>query len=330
MATSFERFRLIGLAAEDRRLKFSHDVAAGLTASPKRLSCCYFYDREGSALFEAICELPEYYLTRAEASILTNHADEIVGETAAGTILIELGSGNAAKTRLVIEALLRRQSSLRYVPIDICRTVLEESSQELLRAYPALEVLAVAGEYREGLGHLQSEKSRPKLVLWLGSNIGNLERDEAARFLAQIRETLSDDDRVLVGIDLRKERMVLEAAYNDRQGVTAAFNRNLLERINRELGGSFDPAAFDHQACYDESRGRIEMYLISSRPQEVAIEQLNLTVPFAAGEAVHTENSYKYSRGEIAVLAAAAGLHLNRQWLDYQGRFSVNLLAPAG
>ncbi len=320
-----DRFRLIAMPASSRLAAFGRDVADGLRASPKRLSCCYFYDQEGSRLFEAICDLPEYYLTRAEASILQAHAGEIVARFPAETTLVELGSGNSAKTRLLLEAFLKTRRRQRYVPLDICRTVLEETSLELLRDFPALEIEAVAAEYQEGLRYLRAETDRPRLVLSLGSNIGNFDRAEAAEFLGQVRAFLTNADRLLVGIDLRKDRAILEAAYADAQGVTAAFNLNLLTRINRELGGRFDLAKFTHRAVYNEEIGRVEMYLVSSVPQQVRIDRLDLTVSFATGEAVHTENSYKYSPAEIDTLAAAAGLALEQRWLDTKGRFSLNL-----
>lgn len=324
-STTWDRFQLIAMPASSRLAVFSRDVTAGLTATPKRLSCCYFYDAEGSRLFEAICELPEYYLTRAEAAILRAHAAEIAGRFAGATTLVELGSGNADKTRLLIEAFLATRSRQRYVPVDICRTVLEESSLELLRAYPTLEIVAVAAEYQEGLRHLRAEAEQPKLILWLGSNIGNFERSAAATFLAQVRGTMAPADRLLVGIDMRKERTILEAAYNDAQGVSAEFNLNLLARINRELAGRFDLGKFRHRAIYDEAAGRVEMYLVSSCAQRVAIGRLGLEVEFAAGEAIHTENSYKYSWAEIDTLARAAGLRTEQRWLDAEGRFSLNL-----
>jgi dimethylhistidine N-methyltransferase len=211
--------------------------------------------------------------------------------------------------------------------MDICRTVLEESSLELLRAYPKLEIVAIAAEYQEGLRHLRTDGEPPKLVLWLGSNIGNFERTAAAAFLAQVRGTMTPVDRLLVGIDLRKDRNILEAAYDDAQGVTAEFNRNLLARINRDLAGRFDLGKFRHHAYYDETAGRIEIYLISTCAQQVPIGRLGLEVPFAAEEAIHTENSYKYSLAEIDELAHAAGLTLQQRWLDADGRFSLNLFA---
>lgn len=326
MPSSRDRFHLIATPGRDRRAIFLRDVRAGLEARPRHLSCCYFYDREGSLLFEAICDLPEYYLTRAEREILQAHAGEIAGLFPRGATLIELGSGNAAKTRLLIEAFLRRQDELLYVPIDICRAMLEESAIGLLHDYAGLRIQAVAAEYQEALALLQDDGQLPRLILWLGSNIGNLDRAEAADFLARIRATMSNHDRLLIGIDLRKDRAILEPAYDDAQGVTAEFNLNLLARINRELAAHFDVGSFNHRAIYNEEQGRIEMYLVSNRSQEVRIEDLQLGVTLEEGEAIHTENSYKYSLEEIHQVAGAAGLMLEKQWFDGQGWFSVNLL----
>ena len=303
------------------------DVRSGLTSSPKRLPCRYFYDREGSLLFEAICRLPEYYLPQAERESLLTSAAEIVSCCPPGAVLIELGSGSATKTRILIEALLLRQEALRYIPIDISRTTLEESSRDLLRDYPALDVTAIACEYQEGLARLNGDADAPKLILWLGSNIGNLDRAEAAHFLGRVGGLMSPADRLLVTIDLRKDRAILHRAYDDSRGVTARFNLNLLARINRELGGHFDLEMFRHQAVYNEERGRIEMYLVSNRSQSVSIDGLGIEVPFAEGEAIHTEDSYKYSLPEIVALAETAGLLVERQWFDGDRHLSVNLLA---
>ncbi len=321
-------FHLTTGAAADQRAAFARDVRRGLRQTPKALSCRYFYDAAGSRLFEAICDLPEYYLTRTERLILKHQADAIAAACPPGVTLVELGSGSAVKTRLVIEALLRRQPSLRYVPIDISATALTESSQGLVADYPGLEVQAVAAEYQEGLTYLAKLAPGPKLVLWLGSNVGNFDRAEAATFLREVRRHLTPEDRLLLGIDLRKDAAVLERAYDDRQGVTAEFNLNILNRINRDLAGNFDLTAFRHRAVYDEVEGRVEMYLLSTRAQQVRIEVLEMAVDFAAGEAVHTENSYKYSAAEIASLASASGCAVVDQWSDPEGRFSVNLLAP--
>jgi dimethylhistidine N-methyltransferase len=323
---SMPRFRLVELNGGDPVAEFATDVAAGLTAKPKHLSCRYFYDGEGSRLFAAICELPEYYLTRAETEILERHARDIASLFQGDVTLIELGSGNAVKTRLLLETLLPGRR-VRYVPIDIWRPVLEESAADLLRRFPPLEIVAVAAEYHEGLRHLRSESDRPRLILWLGSNIGNFTREEAAAFLRRVRDTMTPADRMLVGVDLRKDRAVLEAAYDDAAGVTAAFNLNLLARINHELDGNFDLSAFQHRAIYNEDLGRIEMYLVSTQAQNVTIGRIGLTVRFAAGETIHTENSYKYSLAEIQAVATAAGLQDVRYWQDTAGRFELHLLA---
>ncbi len=313
---------------KDRRAAFARDVLSGLTASPKYLSCCYFYDREGSRLFEEICELPEYYLTRAEREILEAQADEMVARLPGHTRVVELGSGNSAKTRLLLAALLRRQQPVHYVPIDICSTTLQETSQALLDEFAGLQITPLAAEYSEALAQLCRLPTQPQLILWLGSNIGNFHRPEAAAFLRRVVTLMSAEDRLLVGMDLRKDRKILEAAYDDARGVTAEFNLNLLVRINRELDADFDLNAFRHRAIFNEEAGRIEMYLVSTRNQRVRIRALNHEVDFAAMEAIHTENSYKYSLTEISELAAAAGLRLERQWFDRENRFSENLLAP--
>jgi len=324
-----ERLEWISADREAERAAFAQDVAEGLTAKPKWLPCRYFYDAEGSRLFEAICELPEYYLTRAEREILSQRADAIAALFPSPIHLVELGSGSSVKTRLLIEAFLRRHGTLRYLPVDISPTILEESAQALRRDYPLLEITAIAAEYAEGLRRLASGQDRPRLILWLGSNVGNFERPEAAAFLARVRAAMAPDDRLLIGVDLRKDPALLESAYDDAQGVTARFNRNLLARINRELGGSFDLAGFRHVARYDAAEGRVEMHLESVRPQLVTIAGIGLTVPFASGERIHTENSYKYSLAEIDDLARAAGLVVAHRWLDVAARFSANLLAPA-
>jgi dimethylhistidine N-methyltransferase len=323
-----EGLEWIAANAEEGRAEFARDVAAGLSARPKRLSCRYFYDAEGSRLFEAICDLPEYYLTRAEREILLARADAIAALFPQPISLVELGSGSSVKTRLLIEAFRRRHGALRYVPIDISPSILAESARSLRQEYPGLELVAVAAEYEEGLRRITHGRDRARLILWLGSNVGNFERSDAAAFLARVRAMMRPADRLLMGVDLRKPPAVLEAAYDDAQGVTARFNMNILARINRELGGQFDPGSFRHLARYDEEEGRVEMHLESLRPQRVQICELGQTFSFAPGETIHTENSYKYSLSEIDALAGAAGLQVAARWLDSCSRFSANLLAP--
>jgi L-histidine N-alpha-methyltransferase len=322
------RYSLVEGDPHEQRESFADAVAAGLQAPRKHLPCRFLYDEAGSHLFEEICELPEYYLTRAERQILEDHADEIAAALPTAAALAELGSGSSAKTRLLIESFLRRQGSLRYIPVDISGTMLDASAQQLLASYAALEIRAIADEYEAGLRHVQRENGLPKLIAWLGSNVGNFDRVQAVRFVRSIRAAMGRRDCLLLGIDLRKEAHVLERAYDDSAGITASFNLNLLGRINRELGGHFDLDAFRHRADYRVVEGRVEMSLVSRRPQEVPIEALDLVVKFDAGEAIHTEDSYKYSVEEIGALGAAADLRVVRRWLDATGHFSLNLLAP--
>lgn len=325
---SSDRFTLIAPAIAEQRVIFARRVAEGLTASAKYLPCEYFYDRDGSLLFEEICELPEYYLSRAETGILQAGAEELVALVPPEVILVELGSGSGKKASILIDALLRRQNSLTYLPVDISPFVLESGCRTLLERFPALEVRAIAGDYDAGLCELGGLRDRSKLILWLGSNIGNLDRTEAAQFLRRVGQCMSTSDRLLVGIDLRKDADVLQRAYDDSRGVTARFNQNLLSRINRELGGHFNLESFQHHAVYAEEIGRIEMYLVSNRAQTVSIDGLKLEVFFKSGETIHTENSYKYSPAEIDALVHVVGFGLERQWFDDSRRFSVNLLTP--
>ena len=324
------RYTLLESDPHAQRASFADAVAQGLGSDPKSLPCRFFYDEAGSELFEEICRLPEYYLTRAEREILEAHADEIVADTGACTELVELGSGSASKTRLLIEAYLRRAVRLRYVPIDISRSALAESAQSLLADYPGLEIRAIAGEYEQGLLRLPAgSDAEPRLVAWLGSNIGNFDRAEAAEFLRHVRDAMRARDRLLVGIDLRKDRRTLERAYDDGSGVTARFNRNLLVRINRELGSRFDLEDFRHEAIWRSREGRVELSLVSRRDQEVAIPALDMVVKLRKGERIHTEDSFKYSPREIAEVAEAAGLRVVARWCDGASRFSLNLLAPS-
>jgi L-histidine N-alpha-methyltransferase len=314
------------LVTRDPLAGLADDVRKGLSAQPKRFLPKYFYDELGSQLFEAICLLPEYYLTRAENEILQRYSDEIVASISGQKTLVEMGSGSASKTRLVIEALLRRQSELLFMPVDISATALESSSRILLQSYPRLKIEAYAADYFAGLAEL-GKKPRPRtLALFLGSNISNFDLDEALRFLRALRSVLQKGDALLLGADLKKDPAILEAAYNDALGVTSAFNLNVLARINRELGGTFDLRAFKHRAFYNEAIGRIEIYIESLADQRVRIEKLDLEIEFAAGELIHTENSYKYDTAGIAQLAVATGFELSHTWLDSQERFSSNLL----
>ena len=324
--TQDSRLYIHNLVKRDPLAGLADDVRKGLSAQPKRFLPKYFYDELGSQLFEAICLLPEYYLTRAENEILQRYSGEIVAAVDGQKTLVEMGSGSASKTRLIIEALLRIQPELLYMPVDISATALESSSRILLQSYPRLRIEAYAADYFAGLAELGKKPRARTLALFLGSNISNFDLEEALRFLRAMRSVLQHGDALLLGADLKKDPAVLEAAYNDALGVTSAFNLNVLARINRELGGTFDLRSFRHRAFYNETMGRIEIYIESLAHQQVRIEKLDLTVEFAEGELIHTENSYKYDRVGIEKLAADTGFKLSRTWLDSQERFSSNLL----
>jgi dimethylhistidine N-methyltransferase len=318
---------MLALEMTERQDGFATEVRDGLSASPKRLGCRWLYDEEGSRLFDEIGGLPEYYLTRAEDQILRARARAIARRLPEAVSLIELGSGSARKTTRLIDALLERRTELRYLPIDVSRAALLEACARLRRR--KLEIVPLLGDYHAGLRRARRlERERAALVAWLGSSIGNFERADAAAFLARVREGMGAADRFLVGIDLRKAESVLCAAYDDRRGVTARFNLNVLGRINRELGGHFDLGRFRHRARWDEAAGCVSLHLVSESAQRVAIDALELVVELADGETIHTENTHKYSPAEIDALARAGGFFVEKRWLDRRRRFSLNLLGP--
>ncbi len=324
--TQDDRLVIHNLVKRDPLADFAEDVRRGLSSQPKHLFPRYLYDELGSQLFDAICLLPEYYLTRAENEILTRYAGEIVGSIETANTLIEMGSGSASKTRLIIETLLEHQPELLFVPVDISASALERSSRVLLQSYPRLRIEAYAAEYFDGLAELAKRQRGRTLALFLGSNISNFEPEEAQAFLRAMRNVLRAGDALLLGADLKKDRRILEAAYNDALGVTAAFSRNLLVRINTTLDAAFDLPAFRHRAVYNEAGSRIEICVESLRKQIVPIRKLGMDVDFAEGELIHTENSYKYDLEGIAKVAAETGFVCGRTWLDEQKRFSSNLL----
>lgn len=319
------RFDFIEIKGKSQRLTLCGAVREGLGAPQKSLPTQFLYDRRGSEIFEQITELPEYYPTRTERSILEAHADEIVEAAGAGAAIIEFGSGSSVKTRLLIEAAIRRHGSLRYLPIDISFDFLKSSSQTLLSDYPGLRITALGAEYFDAAEALPSHDG-PRLILFLGSNIGNLTKQEAVEFLSRIRRNMTGEDRMLVGIDLVKDREILEAAYNDRQGVTAEFNRNLLRRINRELDGHFVEECFRHSAPYDDREQRIEMRLYSKGDQHIRVDALDQTFDFADGEFIHTEWSHKYTPETFAQLCAPASLQIDHLWTDPRNWFGLALL----
>ncbi len=318
--------RWIELPPDADQLDFGAAVRAGLGGTPKTLPSQFFYDATGSRLFEEICDLPEYYLTRAEAEILEQAAPDLAANLPDVRAVVELGSGSAVKTETLLRA-FERDRPLCYAPIDVSRAALEESVERLEARHPDLEIRPAVAEYEAGLDELREEDLGATLTLWLGSSIGNLRKKHAAAFVGRLAGGMKPEDRLLVGIDLRKDRATLEAAYDDEAGVTARFDLNLLTRINRELGGHFEPGAFRHVVHYDEPTGSVQSFLESQVDQHVRIDALEIEIAFAAGERIHTEDSHKYSREEIDALAAQAGLRLERRYLDRDRRFTLNLFA---
>ncbi|GGU96524.1 histidine N-alpha-methyltransferase [Kitasatospora herbaricolor] len=302
-----------------------HDVQHGLTSEPKWLPPKWFYDARGSDLFEEITRLPEYYPTRAERAILTERAGEIAAASKART-LVELGSGSSEKTRLLLDALHELGTLDTYVPVDVSESALTAAGQALAEEYPELRVRAVLSDFTAGPG--LPPDGGPRLVAFLGGTLGNLLPPERAEFLSTLRGMVDHGDSLLLGTDLVKDPAVLVAAYDDSAGVTAEFNKNVLNVLNRELAADFDPAAFEHVALWDAEQEWIEMRLRSLRTQTVKIPALDLPVHFEAGEELRTEVSAKFRRDRVADELAAAGFRLSRWWTDEAGRFGLSLAEP--
>lgn len=320
-----DRLEIVTLPAP-KRVGFAEDVARGLTAEHKVLPSKYFYDEIGSMLFDAITLLPEYYLTRAETEILHEWGWEIVRSLDGPVEFLELGSGSAVKTRLLIDEALRAQGSLRYSPIDISPEALRSSAVALAETYPTLCVRAYAADYFDVLESPKLTFERRMLAMFMGSNIGNYSPPAAAALLERLAAKLRPGDGLLLGADKKNDRATLEAAYDDPTGVTAAFNRNLLARINRELGGTFDVRGFDHVARYDEEAGCVRSYLEAREAMRVRVQALDLDVTFARGERMHTESSYKFDAAQVAEMARACGFRPASSWTDRANRFGVYLL----
>ena len=305
--------------------RLRRDVRAGLTATPKSLPPKYFYDQRGSELFDQITRLPEYYPTRTERLILDAHAAEIAALTRAET-LVELGSGTSDKTRLLLDALYGSGTLRRFMPFDVDATVLTEASEAVGAEYPSLDVLAVVGDFEHHLGLLPRDGRR--LVAFLGSTIGNFEPADRADFLLAVRDTLVPGDSFLLGTDLVKDRSRLISAYDDPGGVTAAFNKNVLAVINRDLGADFDLTAFDHVALWDADQEWIEMRLRSRRRQAVHVRDLSLDLSIADGEEIRTEISAKFRSDGVREELERAGLRLIRWWTDPADDFALSLSTP--
>ena len=318
------------MATSKQQLKFlandaiALDVLEGLTATPKRVPSKLFYDHIGSALFEQITELPEYYLTRTERSILESYAGEILQQAGTSLTLVELGAGTASKTCILIEELLARQNRALFYPIDVSPSALQEAVAQLGRQFPGLRVNPIVADYTGGVPALGRISGR-KLVLYIGSSIGNFEPDESVRILRRIRRTLRAGDALLLGADFAKSPKILLPAYDDSQGVTAAFNKNILARLNRELGADFDVDCFRHIPMWNRRLSRIEAHLESTTAQTVFIPALDLDVSFMPGERIHTENSYKYTDDMIESILRDSGFTLEHTWCDRKKWFGVHL-----
>jgi dimethylhistidine N-methyltransferase len=305
-----------GLAACPHH-RFRADVLAGLSRPRKRLSAKYFYDAAGSRLFDRITALPEYYPTRTEIGILREHAAAMAARCGPRCLLVELGAGSVTKVRLLLDQL---DDPAGYVPVDVSGEHLRAAAAALADDYPALDVAPVVADFTTPFALPDLLASR-RVVFFPGSTIGNFDPPRADRLLRGVARLVGAGGGLLLGVDLRKDAAVLERAYNDAAGVTAAFNRNLLVRVNRELGANFDTTAFRHLAFYDRARSRIEMHLVSVADQRVRVG--SETFDFHAGESIHTENSYKYNLPELAERAARCGLRLDETWTDAQNYFAV-------
>ena len=307
------------------------EVLNGLTERPKTLPPWLFYDQAGSQLFEEITELPEYYVTRTERQILAEHAEEIIAAAARGRDLsmIELGAGTATKTGLLLNAAVGLQGSVTYYPIDVSETALEEARTRLEAELPEVTVEPIVANYTEGMRQNGASHTGRKLVLYIGSSIGNFSPADALEVLRGVRAQLLPGDSLLLGTDMVKDVDTLLAAYDDAAGVTARFNKNILVRINRELDANFNPKLFRHRARWNQEHSRIEMHLESLLAQKVAIRALDTEVRFALGETIHTENSYRFTDDRALTLLRRAGFRLRKQWTDANHWFTVYLAAAS-
>ncbi|WP_017713579.1 L-histidine N(alpha)-methyltransferase [Prochlorothrix hollandica] len=305
------------------------DVIAGLSHTPKSLSPRYFYDDRGSELFEQICDLPEYYPTRTEAWILQTYGAEVARLTGPCE-LVELGSGSSTKTRQLLEAYQALGHPLRYVPIDVSAGILQASALQLRQDYPQLQIQGLVGTYEQALAHLDPTPSPSRLLFFLGSSIGNFDAAACDRFIHQVVTALQPGEYFLLGLDLQKPKAILEAAYDDSQGVTAAFNVNVLSHLNWRYQGNFDPSKFEHWSFYNEAEAQVEMHLRCLQSHVVTLDNLGLTVEFAEGETIHTEISRKFNLSAMETQLQGHGLTPVRTWTDDQGWFGLILCQADG
>ncbi|MEO8514117.1 MAG: L-histidine N(alpha)-methyltransferase [Ignavibacteria bacterium] len=320
-----DRFTLYSVKNGNAKNTFERDVIAGLRADPKTLPPKYFYDKAGSILFDKICLTPEYYVTRTEASILKEHSDKIALANPGKKLIIELGSGSSIKTRYILNAFIKQSSPITYVPIDVSE-ILIDSGKELLEDFEGLLVKGIIGEYEESIAAASEIFLEPKLIVFLGSSIGNFDLPHAEEFLKKLSSNMNHNDSLLIGFDLVKDVTVLNDAYNDNEGITAEFNLNLLKRINNELSSNINVNNFEHKAFFNKDKSRMEMHLVSKCEQSFSLNGSGL-ISFKENETIHTENSYKFTDEMIKDLAKSAGLKINNVWKDDLNYFGLCLMS---
>jgi L-histidine Nalpha-methyltransferase len=311
-----------------RNQSFVQEIAQSLRNNPKFIHPKFFYDQKGSGLFEQICQLPEYYLTRTEVKILNHIQNDLKQHLAEDYRLVELGSGSATKTRLILDALEQSQDRIEYFPIDISE-ILEQSSKDLLEQYPTLQITGIIDTYESGLEFLRNYDDKNNLIAFLGSSFGNFSPDDGLDFLQTINSTMKGSDLFLIGLDLVKEKQFLEKAYDDSDGITSQFNLNVLSRINEELDADFDLDSFEHHSVYNEEKKRIEMYIRSIKQQSANIPKANLSLKFEKDELIHTENSHKYTPLDIQDMMEQARLNIKQLWFDKNEYYSMVLASKA-
>jgi L-histidine Nalpha-methyltransferase len=319
------RLRIIDAVNGSLKNSFSTDIKHGLQSMPKFIPPKYFYDTIGSELFEKICATKEYYVTRTEASILKKYSPEIAELNSGKMVMVELGSGSSVKTKYLLNSFLALKGGFEYVPIDVS-DIMVSSSNALIREFGGLRINGILSEYADGLSITSRFFNKNKIIVFLGSSIGNFSKQDSKEFMVHIASGMKDNDSLLIGFDLVKDINVLNAAYDDEEGVTAAFNLNLLGRINRELGGEFETEKFRHKAFFNSAESRIEMHLVSLEDQDVCIHSIGKSVHFDKGETIHTENSYKFTDEMIRTLAAHAGLEVTDIWKDDNNYFALSMM----
>jgi L-histidine Nalpha-methyltransferase len=319
-----ERLNIYYLEDSLQTNSFAEDVALGLTSESKFLLPKYFYDEKGSQLFEKICETEEYYPTRSEIIILKNLSDTISERNKDKNLIVELGSGSSLKTNYLLKSFLKTRDKLYYTPIDVSN-ILVESSKLLIENYDKLYINGIVSFYEEGMDFIFSIDNSPKLIIFLGSSIGNFSEEEIIQFMKMLSKDMSDKDRLIIGFDLLKDKKILESAYNDSKGFTAKFNLNILNRINNELDADFNLDNFKHEAIFNEDKSRIEMYLLAKEKMEATIKGIDKVIELNKGERIHTENSYKFTNSMINMIAENSGLEFSDYYTDEKEYFSLSV-----